>query len=200
MVDPVPDRHAVLWTPLRPPFPDGSEQAMFAMGCFWGGERRFWELPGVYTTAVGYTGGTTPDPTDTEVESGSTGHAETVLVAFDPAKVSYDELLRQFWEGHDPTQGMRQADEVGTHVRSAIYWLDESQRATAQASLEKYAAQLKASGYGEITTEITKAGPFYYAADDDQQYLEKVAGATCAVSGTGVACPIGVALPDLPQG
>jgi peptide-methionine (S)-S-oxide reductase len=189
---PVPERHAVLGTPLRPPFPDGIEQAIFAMGCFWGAERTFWELPGVYTTAVGYSGGHTPNPTYGEVCSGSTGHTEAVLVAFDPSKISYEELLRHFWEGHDPTQGMRQGNDVGTQYRSAIYWFDEAQRAAAEASRDAYAARLKDGGYGEITTEIAKAGPFYYAEDYHQQYLEKNPGGYCGLGGTGVACPVGV--------
>ncbi len=189
---PVSERHAVLGTPLRGPFPDGIEQAVFALGCFWGAERTFWELPGVYTTAVGYAGGTTPNPTYEEVCSGSTGHTEAVLVAFDPAKISYEELLRRFWEGHDPTQSMRQGNDVGTQYRSAIYWFDEAQRAAAEASRDMYAAQLKANGYGEITTEIEKAGPFYYAEDYHQQYLHKNPAGYCGLGGTGVACPVGV--------
>jgi peptide-methionine (S)-S-oxide reductase len=189
----VPTAHEVLSTPLRPPFPAGIETAIFAMGCFWGAERIFWELPGVYTTAVGYTGGYTPNPTYEEVCSGSTGHTEAVLVAFDPTKISYDELLRHFWEGHDPTQGMRQGNDVGTQYRSAIYWADDAQRAAAEASRDMYAAELKASGYGEITTEIAQAGPFYYAEDYHQQYLQKNPGGYCGLGGTGVSCPVGVA-------
>ncbi|HXD53953.1 MAG TPA: peptide-methionine (S)-S-oxide reductase MsrA [Solirubrobacteraceae bacterium] len=192
---PVPERHAVLGTPLRPPFPDGIETAIFGMGCFWGAERGFWELPGVYTTAVGYAGGFTPNPTYEETCSGSTGHTEAVLVAYDPAKITYEELLRQFWEGHDPTQGMRQGNDVGTQYRSAIYWTDESQRAAAEASRDAYAQKLKAEGYGEITTEIAKAGPFYYAEDYHQQYLHKNPGGYCGLGGTGVSCPIGVGVP-----
>ena len=188
----VPERHAVLGTPLGPPFPEGIEQAVFAMGCFWGAERIFWQLPGVYTTAVGYSGGITPNPTYEEVCSGSTGQAEAVLVAFDPAKISYEELLRHFWEGHDPTQGMRQGNDVGTQYRSAIYWFDDAQRAAAEASRDMYAQQLKASGYGEITTEIAKAGPFYYAEDYHQQYLQKNPAGYCGLGGTGVSCPVGV--------
>jgi peptide-methionine (S)-S-oxide reductase len=190
---PVPERHAVLGTPLRPPFPEGIETAIFGMGCFWGAEKIFWQLPGVYTTAVGYAGGMTPNPTYQEVCSGSTGHTEAVLVAFDPTKISYEELLRHFWEGHDPTQGMRQGNDVGTQYRSAIYWTDEAQRATAEMSRDMYAAQLKASGYGEITTEIAKAGPFYYAEDYHQQYLHKEPAGYCGLGGTGVSCPVGVA-------
>ena len=190
---PVPAKHEVLGTPLKGPFPDGIETAIFGLGCFWGAERIFWELPGVYTTAVGYSGGFTPNPTYQEVCSGSTGHAEVVLVAFDRAKISYEELLRHFWEGHDPTQGMRQGNDVGTQYRSAIYWSDEAQRAAAEASRDMYAAQLKASGYGEITTEIAKAGPFYYAEDYHQQYLQKNPGGYCGLGGTGVSCPVGLA-------
>jgi peptide-methionine (S)-S-oxide reductase len=189
----VPERHEVLGTPLRPPFPEGIEQAVFGMGCFWGAERIFWQLPGVYTTAVGYAGGFTPNPTYEEVCSGSTGQAEVVLVAFDPTKISYEELLRHFWEGHDPTQGMRQGNDVGTQYRSAIYWFDEGQRVTAEASHDMYAAQLKAQGYGEITTEIKQAGPFYYAEAYHQQYLQKNPGGYCGLGGTGVSCPVGVA-------
>jgi peptide-methionine (S)-S-oxide reductase len=189
---PVPAKHDVLGTPLKGPFPDGIETAIFALGCFWGAERIFWELPGVYATAVGYTGGFTPNPTYEEVCSGSTGHTEAVLVAFDRAKISYEELLRHFWEGHDPTQGMRQGNDVGTQYRSAIYWSDEAQRAAAEASRDMYAAQLKASGYAEVTTEIAKAGPFYYAEDYHQQYLHKNPGGYCGLGGTGIACPIGL--------
>jgi peptide-methionine (S)-S-oxide reductase len=189
---PVPERHAVLGTPLTPPFPEGIQQAVFAMGCFWGAEQLFWQLPGVYTTAVGYSGGFTPNPTYEEVCSGSTGHAEAVLVAFDPTKISYEELLRHFWEGHDPTQGMRQGNDVGTQYRSAIYSFDDAQRATAEASRDMYAERLKAGGYGEITTEIAKAGPFYYAEDYHQQYLHKNPGGYCGLGGTGVSCPVGL--------
>ncbi len=190
---PVPERHAVLGTPLRPPFPEGIRTAIFGMGCFWGAERDFWEQPGVYTTAVGYAGGFTPNPTYEEVCSGSTGHTEVVLVAYDPAKVSYEDLLRRFWEGHDPTQGMRQGNDLGTQYRSAIYWTDEAQRAAAESSRDAYAARLKAEGYGEITTEIAEAGPFYYAEDYHQQYLHKNPGGYCGIGGTGVSCPVGVA-------
>jgi peptide-methionine (S)-S-oxide reductase len=189
---PVPERHAVLGTPLRPPFPEGIQQAVFAMGCFWGAEQLFWQLPGVYSTAVGYSGGFTPNPTYEEVCSGSTGHAEAVLVAFDPTKISYEELLRHFWEGHDPTQGMRQGNDVGTQYRSAIYWSDDAQRATAEASRDMYAERLKARGYGEITTEIANAGTFYYAEDYHQQYLHKNPDGYCGLGGTGVSCPVGL--------
>jgi peptide-methionine (S)-S-oxide reductase len=191
---PVPERHAVLETPLEPPFPEGLEQAVFGMGCFWGAERVFWQAPGVYTTAVGYAGGATPNPTYEEVCSGRTGHTEAVLVVFDPAKTSYEELLRLFWENHDPTQGMRQGNDVGTQYRSAIYWTSDAQRAQAEASRDAYAARLHAAGYGEITTEIAEAGPFYYAEDYHQQYLEKNPLGYCGLGGTGVACPVGVSV------
>ena len=189
----VPDRHAVLGTPLKPPFPEGMETAVFGLGCFWGAERLFWELPGVYTTAVGYAGGFTPNPTYEEVCSTRTGHTEAVLVVFDPAKVSYDELLRTFWEGHDPTQGMRQGNDVGTQYRSAIYTTSEEQAATAAASRDRYQAALSDAGRGEVTTEIAPAGPFYYAEEYHQQYLHKVPNGYCGLGGTGVTCPIGVA-------
>jgi peptide-methionine (S)-S-oxide reductase len=189
----VPERHAVLGTPLRPPFPQGIEVAIFGLGCFWGAERIFWQLPGVYTTAVGYSGGYTPNPTYEEVCSASTGHTEAVLVAYDPAKVAYEELLRHFWEGHDPTQGMRQGNDVGTQYRSAIYWTSDAQRAAAEASREMYAEKLAENGYGEITTEIEKAGPFYYAEPYHQQYLQKNPGGYCGLGGTGVSCPVGLA-------
>ena len=190
---PVPAKHEVLGTPLKGPFPDGIETAIFGLGCFWGAEKIFWELPGVYTTAVGYAGGYTPNPTYEEVCSGSTGHTEAVLVAFDPTKISYEELLRHFWEGHDPTQGMRQGNDVGTQYRSAIYWSNDAQHQAAEASRDMYAAQLKASGYGEITTEIAQAGPFYYAEDYHQEYLQKNPGGYCGLGGTGVSCPVGIA-------
>jgi peptide-methionine (S)-S-oxide reductase len=190
---PVPDRHDVLGSPLRGPFPEGVEQAVFGLGCFWGAERIFWQAPGVFTTAVGYAGGFTPNPTYEEVCSGRTGHAEVVLVAFDPAAgATYEQMLKLFWEGHDPTQGMRQGNDLGTQYRSAIYWFDDAQRAAAQASREMYSSQLKASGYGEITTEIAKAGPFYYAESYHQQYLAKNPGGYCGLGGTGVACPVGL--------
>jgi len=189
---PVPGSHAVLGTPLRPPFPDDIEVAYFALGCFWGAERIFWELPGVYTTAVGYQGGFTPNPTYEEVCSGRTGHAESVLVAFDPAKVSYDDLLRAFWENHDPTQGMRQGNDVGTQYRSAIYATSPAQRAAAEASRERYAAELVKAGHGKVTSEIEDAAPFFYAEDYHQQYLHKNPDGYCGIGGTGVSCPIGV--------
>jgi peptide-methionine (S)-S-oxide reductase len=189
---PVPDRHEVLGTPLRPPFPDGLEQAIFGMGCFWGAERVFWQAPGVYTTAVGYAGGYTPNPTYEEVCSGRTGHAEVVLVVFDPAKTSYAEMLRLFWENHDPTQGMRQGNDVGTQYRSAVYWTSDEQRALAESSRTAFAARLHDAGYSEITTEIAQSGPFYYAEDYHQQYLAKNPFGYCGLGGTGVSCPVGL--------
>jgi peptide-methionine (S)-S-oxide reductase len=209
---PVADRHTVLGTPLKPPFPEGLQQAVFGLGCFWGAERIFWQAPGVYTTAVGYAGGYTPNPTYEEVCSGSTGHTEAVLVVFDPAKTSYSELLRLFWESHDPTQGMRQGNDVGTQYRSAIYYATEEERTQAEASRAAYSEQLKRAGYPEITTEIAplvpsarsasslaeRAGhessgcPFYYAEDYHQQYLDKNPWGYCGIGGTGVSCPVGV--------
>jgi peptide-methionine (S)-S-oxide reductase len=188
----VPERHAVLGTPLQPPFPEGIQTAIFGMGCFWGAERVFWQAPGVYTTAVGYAGGATPNPTYEEVCSGRTGHTEAVLVAFDPAQTTYEELLRLFWENHDPTQGMRQGNDVGTQYRSAVYWTDDAQRAAAEASRDAYAQRLKEKGYGEITTEIARAGDFYYAEDYHQQYLHKVPNGYCPDHSTGVSCPVGL--------
>jgi peptide-methionine (S)-S-oxide reductase len=188
----VPDRHEVLGTPLRGPFPEGVETAIFGMGCFWGAERIFWQAPGVYTTAVGYAGGVTPNPTYEEVCSGRTGHTEAVLVAYDTAATSYEEMLKLFWEGHDPTQGMRQGNDVGTQYRSAILWSDDAQRAAAEASRDAYQETLSAAGYGEITTELAQAGPFFYAEDYHQQYLAKNPGGYCGLGGTGVACPVGV--------
>jgi peptide-methionine (S)-S-oxide reductase len=185
------DSHLVLGTPLKPPFPDGYRQIVVGMGCFWGAERMFWQAPGVYTTAVGYAGGLTPNPTYQEVCSGGTGHAEVVLAVFDPAVTSYDELLRIFWEGHDPTQGMRQGNDVGTQYRSAIYWQDEAQRDAALASRERFQSELSRSAYGEITTEIAEAGPFYYAEPYHQQYLAANPNGYCGLGGTGVSCPIG---------
>ncbi|HEV7584383.1 MAG TPA: peptide-methionine (S)-S-oxide reductase MsrA [Solirubrobacteraceae bacterium] len=189
---PVPDRHEVLGTPLRGPFPEGVETAVFGMGCFWGAERIFWQAPGVYTTAVGYAGGATPNATYEEVCSGRTGHFEAVLVAYDTAATDFDEMLRLFWEGHDPTQGMRQGNDVGTQYRSAILWSDEQQRAAAEASRTAYQHMLTEAGYGEITTEIAPAGPFYYAEDYHQQYLAKNPAGYCGLGGTGVACPVGL--------
>jgi peptide-methionine (S)-S-oxide reductase len=190
---PVPATHEVLGTPMKPPFPVSTETAVFGLGCFWGAERIFWEAPGVYTTAVGYAGGVTPNPTYEEVCSGRTGHTEAVLVVFDPAKTSYDALLKLFWEGHDPTQGMRQGNDVGTQYRSAIYVTTPEQRAAAEASREMFQPRLGERGYGEITTEIAEAGPFYYAEPYHQQYLEKNPNGYCGIGGTGVSCPIGVA-------
>ena len=190
---PVPARHAVLGTPLKPPFPEGFEQAIVGMGCFWGAERVFWQAPGVYTTAVGYAGGITPNPTYEEVCSARTGHAEAVLVVFDPAKTSYEEILRLFWENHDPTQGMRQGNDVGTQYRSGIYFFDEAQRRAAEHSRDEYQRQLDGAGYGRITTEILPAPEFYYAEDYHQQYLAKNPDGYCGLGGTGVSCPIGVA-------
>ncbi len=189
---PVPERHEVLGTPLVPPFPEGTEQLVVGMGCFWGAERVFWRADGVHTTAVGYAGGYTPNPTYEEVCSGRTGHAEVVLVVFDPAVLPLDGVLRLFWENHDPTQGMRQGNDTGTQYRSAIYSAGEAQRNAAEASREMYAAELERAGYGEITTEIAEAGPFYYAEDYHQQYLAKNPNGYCGLGGTGVACPVGL--------
>jgi peptide-methionine (S)-S-oxide reductase len=214
---PVPERHYVLGTPLEPPFPEGYERAVFGMGCFWGAERLFWEYgrgetdglsnpkdpermfwqaPGVWATAVGYAGGFTPNPTYEEVCSGQTGHAEVVLAVFDPEKASYEEMLRIFWEGHDPTQGMRQGNDVGTQYRSAIYTQSADQRRAAEVSRDMFQSELARSGYGEITTEIADAPPFYYAEDYHQQYLAKNPNGYCGLGGTGVSCPIGVARID----
>jgi peptide-methionine (S)-S-oxide reductase len=189
---PVPPKHYVKGTPLQPPFPEGTEQAVFALGCFWGAERKFWEAPGVYTTAVGYAGGYTPNPTYDEVCSARTGHTEAVLVVFDPNLTTYDELLRIFWESHNPTQGMRQGNDVGTQYRSAVYWFDDGQRDAVKRSLEAYQAELTAAGYGTITTEVAEAGPFFYAEDYHQQYLAKNPSGYCGIGGTGVSCPTGV--------
>ena len=195
----VPERHEVLGTPLRLDAgrtPEGLEQAVFGMGCFWGAERIFWQAPGVYTTAVGYAGGYTPNPTYEEVCSGRTGHAEVVLVVFDPTATSYEEMLKLFWEGHDPTQSMRQGADVGTQYRSAIVWQSESQRAQAEASKETYQRMLTAAGHGEIATELIEgppAHPFYYAESYHQQYLAKNPGGYCGLGGTGVSCPVGLA-------
>ncbi|MCW2966452.1 MAG: peptide-methionine (S)-S-oxide reductase MsrA [Solirubrobacteraceae bacterium] len=190
---PVPERHDVLGTPLRPPFPEGYETAVFGLGCFWGAERIFWQLPGVHTTAVGYAGGYTPNPSYEEVCSGSTGHTEVVLVVFDPAKISYEQVLKAFWEGHDPTQGMRQGNDVGTQYRSAIYTTTPEQAQAAAASKASYERELQAAGHGQISTEIAEAGPFYYAEAYHQQYLNKVPNGYCGLGGTGVSCPIGLA-------
>jgi peptide-methionine (S)-S-oxide reductase len=184
----VADRHAVLGHPLQGPFPVGLQQAVFGLGCFWGAERRFWQQPGVWTTAVGYAGGHTPNPTYEEVCSGATGHTEAVLVVYDPAQIAYEALLRLFWESHDPTQGMRQGNDIGTQYRSAIYTFDAAQQAAAGSSRDAYAAALAAAGYGPISTEIAVAGPFYYAEDYHQQYLAKNPGGYCGLGGTGVPC------------
>ncbi len=189
---PVPERHAVLGTPLKPPFPEGLEQVIVGMGCFWGAERVFWQAGGVYTTAVGYSGGYTPNPTYEEVCGARTGHTEAVLVVFDPQVISFGEILTLFWENHDPTQGMRQGNDIGTQYRSAIYWTTDAQREQAEASKAAFAERLRAAGYPEVTTEVTKAGPFYYAEDYHQQYLHKVPNGYCGLGGTGVSCPAGL--------
>ena len=189
----VPAAHHVNGHPLQPPFPEGTDTAVFAMGCFWGAERKFWEAQGVYTTAVGYSGGFTPNPTYEEVCSGRTGHTEAVLVVFRPEVVSYPDLLKIFWESHDPTQGMRQGNDVGTQYRSAVYWTSDSQRVAAEASRERYQRSLESAGYGEVTTEMAAAGPFYYAEGYHQQYLAKNPHGYCGIGGTGVSCPVGLA-------
>jgi len=186
------ERHFVNGRPLHGPWPEGLQTALFAMGCFWGVERIFWKIDGVWTTAVGYLAGITPNPTYEEVCSGRTGHTEAVLVVFDPAVVTYDALLRAFWENHDPTQGMRQGGDIGTQYRSGIYPLNSEQATLAEASREAYSGALKGRGYGPITTEIVEPGPFYYAEDYHQQYLAKNPGGYCGIGGTGVTCPIGV--------
>jgi peptide-methionine (S)-S-oxide reductase len=191
---PVPERHEVLGTPLRPPYPAGTQVAEFALGCFWGAEKNYWQTPGVVSTAVGYEGGFTPNPTYEEVCSGKTGHAESVRVIYDPAQVSYGELLRVFWESHDPTQGMRQGNDIGTQYRSAIFTHTPQQQAEAEASLAAYQRRLTEAGYGEISTEIVPASEFYFAEDYHQQYLSsgKNPHGYCPDHGTGVSCPIGV--------
>jgi peptide-methionine (S)-S-oxide reductase len=186
---PVPETHFVNGRPLKPPFPAGLETALFGLGCFWGAERCFWRLPGVYTTAVGYAGGYTPNATYEEVCSGLTGHTEAVLVVFDPKQVSYETLLKTFWESHDPTQGMRQGNDVGTQYRSAIYWTTPEQRRLAEASRDAYQQALTRAGRGAISTEIAEAGDFFYAEDYHQQYLAKNPGGYCGLGGTGVSCP-----------
>jgi peptide-methionine (S)-S-oxide reductase len=190
---PVPAKHEVLGTPLKGPFPEGVETAVFGMGCFWGAEKLFWEANGVYTTAVGYAGGFTPNPTYEEVCSGRTGHTEAVLVAFDTATASFQDMLKLFWEGHDPTQGMRQGNDVGSQYRSAILYESDAQRVAAEASRDVYQEMLTRAGHGQITTEIVAAGPFYYAEDYHQQYLAKNPGGYCGLGGTGVSCPVGLA-------
>jgi len=190
----VPAKHFVNGHRLEPPFPEGLQQAVFGMGCFWGAERKFWEAPGVYSTAVGYAGGSTPNPTYHEVCSGMTGHTEVVLVVFDPASTSYEAMLRMFWENHDPTQGMRQGNDVGTQYRSAIFTYSPDQQREALASREMFQDRLTAAGFGRITTEIVAAPPFYYAEDYHQQYLAKNPNGYCGLGGTGVSCPVGVAV------
>jgi peptide-methionine (S)-S-oxide reductase len=189
---PVPDAHFVNRHRLTPPFPDGLERAVFGMGCFWGAEKKFWPLPGVYSTAVGYAGGPTPNPTYREVCTGMTGHNEVVLVVFDPKTTSYEDLLKAFWENHDPTQGMRQGNDVGTQYRSGIYYADEAQKRAAEATRDAFQQRLTAAGYGGITTEIQPAPEFYYAEDYHQQYLAKNPDGYCGLGGTGVSCPIGI--------
>ena len=186
-----PTTHHVNGRQIQPPYPEGTETALFGLGCFWGAEKDFWQTPGVYVTAVGYAGGYTPNPTYGEVCNATTGHAEVVRVVYDPKQVSYDELLRVFWEHHDPTQGMRQGNDVGTQYRSAIYWTTPEQREAALASRETFQGELGKRGYGEITTEIAEAGPFYYAEGYHQHYLAKNPNGYCGLGGTGVSCPIG---------
>ena len=188
-------KHFVLGTPIEPPFPDGLETAVFGMGCFWGAERKLWQTKGVFTTSAGYAGGYTPNPSYREVCSGGTGHAEVVRVAFDPKVLSYDELLKIFWENHDPTQGMRQGNDVGTQYRSTLYFFSPAQQRAAQASRDAYQKVLAAAGHGRITTEIAEAPEFYLAEDYHQQYLAKNPGGYCGLGGTGVSCPVGVASP-----
>ena len=189
---PVPEKHYVNGNPLKPPFPEGMEKAVFGMGCFWGAERKFWQLAGVYTTAVGYAAGSTPNPTYKEVCSGMTGHNEVVLVVYDPKKDSYEQLLKTFWESHNPTQGMRQGNDTGTQYRSGIYAYSEEHKKLAEASMGSYQQALKEAGYGDITTEILDAPEFYYAEDYHQQYLAKNPNGYCGLGGTNVSCPVGV--------
>lgn len=189
---PVPEAHTVLGTPLTPPWPDGTRTLVVGLGCFWGAERRFWQQPGVISTAVGYAGGYTPNPTYEEVCSGLTGHTEVVLVAFDPSVTGDEALLKVFWESHDPTQGMRQGNDVGTQYRSAVYACDDEQLAAAMATRDRFQMQLKAAGYGDITTEIADARDFYYAEPYHQQYLDKNPNGYCGLGGTGVTCPVGL--------
>jgi peptide-methionine (S)-S-oxide reductase len=188
----ITNRHHVLGNPLLPPFPEEMERAVFGMGCFWGAEKMFWHLPGVYSTSVGYAGGFTPNATYEEVCSGLTGHAEVVQVVFDSKKISYDDLLRVFWEGHDPTQGMRQGNDVGTQYRSAVYTFSDAQKDAADRSRDRYQDELRRAGYGTITTQIEPAGDFYYAEDYHQQYLSKNPNGYCGHGGTGVSCPVGL--------
>jgi peptide-methionine (S)-S-oxide reductase len=189
----VTETHYVSGNRVVPPFPKGLETAVFGLGCFWGPERPFWRLEGVYATAVGYAGGETPNPTYEEICSGCTGHAEVVLVVYDPKKISYEALLKAFWEAHNPTQGMRQSNDVGTQYRSAIYWNTPDQKTLAEASRDAYGTMLAKSGFGAITTEIKEAGPFYYAEDYHQQYLAKNPAGYCGLGGTGISCPVGLA-------
>jgi peptide-methionine (S)-S-oxide reductase len=191
---PIPDKHFVLDTPLEGPFPAGMQQALFGLGCFWGAEKAFWKTPGVYSTQVGYAAGVTPNPTYREVCSGLTGHSEVVRVVFDPAKVSYETLLRVFWEDHDPTQGMRQGNDVGTQYRSGIYYFDEAQKRAAEKSRDVYQKALGSEGYGAITTELLPAPTFYFAEDYHQQYLAKNPDGYCGLGGTGVSCPVGLGI------
>jgi peptide-methionine (S)-S-oxide reductase len=190
---PVPPAHYVNGQRLEPPFPDNLERAMFGLGCFWGAERKFWSLPGVYSTAVGYAGGFTPNPTYQEVCTGLTGHNEAVLIVFDPKVIGYDDLLKVFWESHDPTQGMRQGNDVGTQYRSGVYFFDDAQRKAAEASRDAFQRELSKAGFGQITTEILPAPDFYYAEGYHQQYLAKNPGGYCGLGGTGVSCPTGIA-------
>jgi peptide-methionine (S)-S-oxide reductase len=193
---PVPASHYVLGTPLEPPYPAGLEIAVFGLGCFWGAERKFWETDGVYSTAAGYAGGITPNPTYKEACSGRTGHTEAVQVVFDPAKVTYRQLLKIFWENHDPTQGMRQGNDSGTQYRSAIYYRNDDQRRAAEETRTAFQSVLRGQRYGEITTEIAPVGDFYFAEDYHQQYLAKVPGGYCGIGGTGLSCPVGIASTD----
>ena len=188
----MPVAHFVNGHPIEPPFPAGMRRALFGMGCFWGAEKKFWQAPGVFSTAVGYAAGTTPNPSYREVCTGRTGHSETVLVVFDPARVTYESLLKIFWENHDPTQGMRQGNDTGTQYRSGIYTFDEAQRAAAEASRVAFQKELATAGYGAITTEILPAPEFYYAEDYHQQYLAKNPDGYCGIGGTGVSCPVGL--------
>ena len=193
---PVPEKHFVLGTPLKGPYPAALRQVVFGLGCFWGAEKKFWSIPGVWVTAVGYQGGTTPNATYDEACSGRTGHAEVVRVVYDPSGVPYERLLKTFWESHDPTQGMRQGNDVGTQYRSGIYYTSEAQRVAAQETRAAFEPKLRENGYGEITTEIVPASKFYFAEDYHQQYLHKVPGGYCGIGGTGVSCPVGVARTD----
>lgn len=193
---PLSTTHLVSGRSIVPPYPDGSEVAVFGMGCFWGAERKFWQTPGVWVTAVGYAGGSTPNPTYDEVCSGRTGHTEVVLVVFDPAEVSFEQLCKVFWEGHDPTQGMRQGNDVGTQYRSAVYTHGPAQQAVAEATRDAYQQVLDAARYGAITTEIVPAGPFYFAEEYHQQYLHRVPNGYCGLGGTGLSCPVGLTTSD----